>query len=284
VQISQTADNGPLVQADSWREEYYQGGALALKQLVAPGRPGLVHDPKDRGVLGRTWSVLSGLRLVLTENYSWRTIASRYQWSKLSSGRLRRNCLVAEVGPKIVDSMTKARVYIDANILKFPATSLLRFRPREVMVDWGGKRQPLTVHDPVTVNLMAGSLIIQSLGEKRSFLLRWQPSPLAESLIFSLTLRLKWKSGDCPISTVRPAAFTELPTHLSRHRFSTVESCLAATMTTKKNSSISCARSGMSGLASCNASLVPTKAKQRSTETNSLMRFIYGVQSTRPSS
>jgi hypothetical protein len=152
VQISQTADNGPLVQADSWREEYYQGGALALKQLVAPGRPGLVHDPKDRGVLGRTWSVLSGLRLVLTENYSWRTIASRYQWSKLSSGRLRRNCLVAEVGPKIVDSMTKARVYIDANILKFSATSLLRFRPREVMVDWGGKRQPLTVHDPVTVN------------------------------------------------------------------------------------------------------------------------------------
>ena len=46
MQISQTADNGPLVQADSWREEYYQGGALALKQLVAPGRPGLAHDPK----------------------------------------------------------------------------------------------------------------------------------------------------------------------------------------------------------------------------------------------
>ena len=59
MQISQTADNGPLIQADSWWEEYYQGGALALKQPVAPGRPGLAHDPKDRGALGRTWSVLS---------------------------------------------------------------------------------------------------------------------------------------------------------------------------------------------------------------------------------
>jgi hypothetical protein len=58
VQISQTADNGPLIQADSWRKEYRQRGALALKQLVAPGRPGLADDPEDRGALGRTWSVL----------------------------------------------------------------------------------------------------------------------------------------------------------------------------------------------------------------------------------
>jgi hypothetical protein len=58
VQFSETADNGPLIQADSWREEYCQGGPLGLKQLVAPGRLGLAHDPKDCETLGRTSSFL----------------------------------------------------------------------------------------------------------------------------------------------------------------------------------------------------------------------------------
>jgi hypothetical protein len=48
--------------------------------------------------------------------------------------------------------MPKAKVYLDTNIFKFSATGLLRFRPREVTVDWGRMKQPLTVHDPVMVN------------------------------------------------------------------------------------------------------------------------------------
>ena len=176
--------------------------------------------------------------------------------------------------------MTKARVYIDANILKFSATRLLRFRPREVMVDWGGKRQPLTVHDPVTVNPNDG--IANNTELRREAELLPQVAALAGSGIvdFLINIETQMEVWGLPNLDSESGSFYGAPTHLSRHRFSTVESCLAATMTTKKNSSISCARSGMSGLASCNASLVPTKAKQRSTEISSLMRFIYGVRST----
>jgi hypothetical protein len=48
--------------------------------------------------------------------------------------------------------MSRTRIYLDSNVFKFSATKLLRFRPREVAVDWGGTRQSETVHDPVNVN------------------------------------------------------------------------------------------------------------------------------------
>jgi hypothetical protein len=48
--------------------------------------------------------------------------------------------------------MPKAKVYLDTNIFKFSATRLPRFSPREVMVNWGETKQPLTAHDAVIVN------------------------------------------------------------------------------------------------------------------------------------
>ncbi|MHB1796225.1 MAG: hypothetical protein ACYCPO_14780 [Acidobacteriaceae bacterium] len=48
--------------------------------------------------------------------------------------------------------MPKAKVYLDTNIFKFSATHLPRLRPREMIVDWGGTMQSVTVCDSVTVN------------------------------------------------------------------------------------------------------------------------------------
>jgi hypothetical protein len=44
------------------------------------------------------------------------------------------------------------KIHLDSNIYKFSATELLRALPRDVSVDWGGRRSTLTVYDPVTVN------------------------------------------------------------------------------------------------------------------------------------
>lgn len=43
-------------------------------------------------------------------------------------------------------------VYIDTNVLKFSATQLPRFLPREATLNWGGRLQRLVVHDQVTIN------------------------------------------------------------------------------------------------------------------------------------
>jgi hypothetical protein len=50
------------------------------------------------------------------------------------------------------DSMPKAKIYLDANVFKFSATHLVQFRPREVIITWGGIARPSTVHNPVIVN------------------------------------------------------------------------------------------------------------------------------------
>ena len=48
--------------------------------------------------------------------------------------------------------MTEIKVYVDTNILKYAASSLKRFRPRQQTLNWGGKEIDTTVHDIVEVN------------------------------------------------------------------------------------------------------------------------------------
>lgn len=43
-------------------------------------------------------------------------------------------------------------MYLDSNVYKFSATRLLRFRPQESIVDWGGQKQTFILHEPITVN------------------------------------------------------------------------------------------------------------------------------------
>jgi hypothetical protein len=48
--------------------------------------------------------------------------------------------------------MARSRVYIDANVFKFSATSLPRLRPREVETAWGPTKQLRTIHDFIIDN------------------------------------------------------------------------------------------------------------------------------------
>ncbi|MDT8992943.1 hypothetical protein RQP54_18860 [Curvibacter sp. APW13] len=43
-------------------------------------------------------------------------------------------------------------VYIDSNVLKFAATELRRFKPREIQLQWGPLSIQTVVHDNVTIN------------------------------------------------------------------------------------------------------------------------------------
>lgn len=48
--------------------------------------------------------------------------------------------------------MHVSKVFLDTNILKFSASRLPRWRPRQQLVDWGGKNIEVTLHDFVEVN------------------------------------------------------------------------------------------------------------------------------------
>jgi hypothetical protein len=48
--------------------------------------------------------------------------------------------------------MSRAKVFLDANVFKFSAVELPRFRPREVTITWGGQEMPYIVYDLITVN------------------------------------------------------------------------------------------------------------------------------------
>ncbi len=48
--------------------------------------------------------------------------------------------------------MHVAKVYLDTTVLKFSATELPRFQPRETSINWGGKTFDVTVHDFIEVN------------------------------------------------------------------------------------------------------------------------------------
>src|SRR5256885_15536105 len=43
-------------------------------------------------------------------------------------------------------------VFLDTNILKFAATSLVRLRPRKMIVDWGHTKSEMVVHDLINFN------------------------------------------------------------------------------------------------------------------------------------
>ena len=48
--------------------------------------------------------------------------------------------------------MVAPRVFIDTNVLKFSATELPRYAPRQTSVQWGDQVVELTVHDLIEVN------------------------------------------------------------------------------------------------------------------------------------
>jgi hypothetical protein len=48
--------------------------------------------------------------------------------------------------------MHASKVYLDTTVLKFSATVLPRFQPRNTSVNWGGKNIDVTVHDFIEVN------------------------------------------------------------------------------------------------------------------------------------
>ena len=131
--------------------------------------------------------------------------------------------------------MPKARVYIDANILKLSATRLLRFRPREVIVDWGGTRQPLTVHDPVTVNPNVG--IANNPELKREAELLPQVAALADSGIvdFLINIETQMEVWGLPNLDSGTGSFYGAPHTLIEAPVHTVDSCLAATTTTDQS-------------------------------------------------
>jgi hypothetical protein len=212
------------------------------------------------------------------------TIASRYQWSKLSSGRLRRNCLVAEVGPKIVDSMTKARVYIDANILKFSATSLLRFRPREVMVDWGGKRQPLTVHDPVTVNPNDGIANNPELRKEAELLAKVAALAASGIVDFLINIETQMEVWGLPNLDSETGSFYGAPHTLIAAPVQYGRIMFGGNDDYKKEQFNFLRSLRHERFGELQRITGAYQGETKSTETNSLMRFIYGVQSTRPSS
>jgi hypothetical protein len=66
------------------------------------------------------------------------------------------------------------KIYIDTTVLKFSATRLPRLRPRQQVINWGGKEFEVTVHDFVHVNpndsidnpeLKAEAALLPSLAE-----------------------------------------------------------------------------------------------------------------------
>jgi hypothetical protein len=48
--------------------------------------------------------------------------------------------------------MPLPKVYLDANVFKFSATQLPRLRPRQQIVNWGGRDHEVIVHDFIIVN------------------------------------------------------------------------------------------------------------------------------------
>lgn len=48
--------------------------------------------------------------------------------------------------------MTPPKVYLDTTVLKFSATQLPRLRPRQQIVNWGGREYEVIVHDPIDIN------------------------------------------------------------------------------------------------------------------------------------
>ncbi len=178
--------------------------------------------------------------------------------------------------------MTRARVYIDANILKFSATRLLRFRPREVMVDWGGTRQPLTVHDSVTLNPNDGIANNPEL-RREAELLPQVAAPAGSGIVdFLINIETQMEVWGLPNLDSETGSFygaphtlIEAPVQYGRIMFGGDDDYRKEQFNFLRS-----LRHERWVLANCNASLVPTKAKQRSTEISFLMRFIYGVQST----
>ncbi len=95
--------------------------------------------------------------------------------------------------------MSKAKVFLDANVYKFSAVELPRLRPREVTINWGGQKRPYIVHDFVTVNPN------ESLGEDSAELkaeaeLLPEVAGLAASglVVFQITTELQVELANLP--------------------------------------------------------------------------------------